>query len=637
MFTRPISLLCVWLASVIVLDAVEMPTPAQLEARLRDLSPAPRLFASAAEWAALPARIKNDPIDGAIYRVTHLRAEKLLAGPLLKHEKIGSRRLLSARLLIGRILDLATVARVEGDPRYAARAREELLAAAALPEWNAGHFLDTAEYSFAVAIGLDWLHDSLSAADRDILAAALLNQAIKPSFGPENPSLWWLKSKNNWAQVCHGGLVAAALAIADREPALAARTLIRAVQSQAGPNEAYIPDGVYPEGPSYWSYGTTYEVALISLLDHSLGTDYGLAASPGFLASADYMTQITGPTGRLFNYADSRDERGSSPVLHWFAARGGQPEIAATAIAYLHSPAAETTSEKGINRFDALALWWHIAPLARASNAAAVAPSTRWLGRGENPIAVFRSAWNDPHATFLAIKGGRPSGAHAHMDSGSFVLESDGVRWAVDSGMQDYTAVEGAKVELWNTAQQSGRWDVFRIGPEAHNILRFDGGPQVVKGTANFEDFKADGSTPGVTVNLTANYSDRASAVQRKVSLLPDRRVLFEDSWTLGAKPAKVSWQWLTLAEATVEGRSVLLRQDGKTLRLRVLSKSPVKIEQDDLSVPPHAYEEQNPGLRRFRITEEETAGQTSGGLVILAEPGSALAAGKLTDPILNP
>jgi len=81
----------------------------------------------------------------------------------------------------------------------------------------------------------------------------------------------------------------------------------------------------------------------------------------------------------------------------------------------------------------------------------------------------------------------------------------------------------------------------------------------------------------------------------------------------------------------------VLLRQDGKTLRLRVLSKSPVKIEQDDLSVPPHTYEEKNPGLRRLRITGEETAGQTSGGLVIIAEPGSALAAGKLTDPILNP
>ncbi|MBC8041734.1 MAG: heparinase II/III family protein [Opitutaceae bacterium] len=635
--TKIIPLLFVWLTSVLFAGAAEMPSPEHLETRLRDLGPAPRLFASEKDWAALPARIKSDPIDAAIYRETRLRAEKLLAGPLLEHKKIGSRRLVSARLLIGRILDLVTVARVEGDTRYAARAREELLATAALPEWSAGHYLDTAEYSFAVAIGLDWLHHSLSAADRDILATALIEKAIKPTFGPDNPSLWWLKSTNNWGQVCHGGLTAAALVVADREPALAARTLARAVRSQAGPNQAYAPDGAYPEGPSYWGYGTTYEVALISMLTHSLGTDYGLAESPGFLGSADYMTQITGPTGRLFNYADSRDQRSSSPVLHWFAAQRGQPGIAASELARLQSPAAETTSEKGTDRFNALGLWWHTAPPSKTS-AAASSPTlpTRWMGRGENPIAVFRSDWKDPNATFIAIKGGRPSGVHAHMDSGGFVLESDGVRWAVDPGMQDYTAVEAAKVNLWSASQQSGRWGVFRIGPEGHNILRFDGGPQLVKGAATITDFRADGPTPGATIDLTANYSDRATTVHRKVSLLPDRRVLFEDSWTLGVTPAKVTWQWVTLAEATLEGRSVLLRQNGKTLRLRILSQAPVTIEQDDLSDPPHAYEEKNPGLRRLRFTVESPAGE-KGSLVIIAEPGSVLATGTLTDPILKP
>ena len=68
---------------------------------------------------------------------------------------------------------------------------------------------------------------------------------------------------------------------------------------------------------------------LISLLQHALGTDYGLRDAPGFLATADFMTQSTEPTGRPFNYAHARDKVGAAPVLHWFAARRGQRGIAA--------------------------------------------------------------------------------------------------------------------------------------------------------------------------------------------------------------------------------------------------------------------------------------------------------------------
>jgi hypothetical protein len=45
---------------------------------------------------------------------------------------------------------------------------------------------------------------------------------------------------------------------------------------------------------------------------------------------------------------------------------------------------------------------------------------------------VLRSGWDDPRATFVGIKAGRADDSHAHMDIGSFMLESDGARWAVD-------------------------------------------------------------------------------------------------------------------------------------------------------------------------------------------------------------
>ena len=160
----------------------ETPSALEIESRLGDLGPAPRLFASGADWAALPGRLKTDPITAAIYRETLRRADALLAGPLLEHTMEGRRRLGSARIFQGRILDLATVARVEKSPRHATRARDELLAVAAMPDWGSKHFLDVAEYALGVAVGLDWLHDELTPADRDKLAIALMDRAIRPTF-----------------------------------------------------------------------------------------------------------------------------------------------------------------------------------------------------------------------------------------------------------------------------------------------------------------------------------------------------------------------------------------------------------------------------------------------------------------------
>jgi hypothetical protein len=52
------------------------------------------------------------------------------------------------------------------------------------------------------------------------------------------------------------------------------------------------------------------------------------------------------------------------------------------------------------------------------------------------PVAAHRSAFNDPLALYAAITGGSPSLNHAHMDAGSFMIQSDGIVWALDPGME---------------------------------------------------------------------------------------------------------------------------------------------------------------------------------------------------------
>lgn len=89
-----------------------------------------------------------------------------------------------------------------------------------------------------------------------------------------------------------------ALAVADREPELARRTIERAVENLPRSMKAsYFPNGAYPEGPMYWGYGTEFTTVLLALLDGAFGEDFGLSAQPGFDKTGDFILATTGPTG----------------------------------------------------------------------------------------------------------------------------------------------------------------------------------------------------------------------------------------------------------------------------------------------------------------------------------------------------
>jgi len=131
----------------------------------------------------------------------------------------------------------------------------------------------------------------------------------------------WVSGNNNWNSVCHGGMVVAALAVADVDPELAAKTISTALANLPNSLKEYAPDGAHPEGPSYWRFGTSFSVIAANVLKTALGSDFGISASPGFMESADFRLQATGPSGECFNFADSdsKPDGESSVLLAWFA------------------------------------------------------------------------------------------------------------------------------------------------------------------------------------------------------------------------------------------------------------------------------------------------------------------------------
>ncbi len=227
-------------------------------------------------------------------------------------------------------------------------------------------------------------------------------------------------------------------------------------------------------------------------------------------------------------------------------------------------------------------------------------------------MAVLRSAWHDSLATFVAIKGGTPNHSHAHMDAGSFVLEADGVRWAIDLGTESYDRMRAAKLDLWNYAQTSTRWTTFRVGPEGHNILRFDGEQQWIAGKADIRELPARKGAVGNVVELTPLYRGQVAQVRRTVTLNPDRSISLNDQWTATDHSVTAAWQWITKATVTRTPQGLLLQQAGKTLELRVRASGTYTVAIEDVSSARNPQDSPNPGVSRIVLKLATPATRTA-------------------------
>jgi len=531
------------------------------------------------------------------------RADSILSLDPLERQLTGRRLLGVSRDAINRLTTLSLAYRFQRDPDYLQRLEEELKAVCGFTDWNPSHFLDVAEMAAGVALAVDWAGEWISPDVDQMARKALVDLALKPAVDTAVDN-WWATTDNNWNLVCHGGLSLAALAVYEDAPDLATEVLHGAVQHIPLALQPYAPEGIYPEGASYWFYATTYLTACISAYESALGTDFGFTRGPGVMESAVFSQAMAGPSGDYFNYFDSGLEGFHSlthfGLLGWFARRSGN-RFDWDAYGSLLRNEMERMQQIRSTRFFPL----HLLNLVQLSDDASgkFEWPTAWSGGGREPVIIMRERQNGPDSYFLAAKGGRAGDNHGNMDAGSFVFELNGVRWSVDPGNQDYNTLEQIMgMDLWDNSQDSPRWSLLTKNSGGHSTLVVNGEMHLVDARAPLVRRDLRGPVPQFTFDLTGLYGSNMGMARRTFSRPAGNRLMISDELLFSPNTKGLIWQMITRADIVVKGELVELNQDGASLYLRIPQAAPYEVKVVSLSPPPLSYDKDIDGLKRLEI-----------------------------------
>jgi len=507
-------------------------------------------------------------------------ADECAGKPMLTYRKIGPRLLHVSRECLRRVYALGLAYRWTGEEKYAGKAVDNMLTVCAFEDWNPSHFLDTAEMSHAVGLGYDWLYSYMDAGTREKIKTGLIKNGLEPGLTAYEKS-GWVRSEHNWNQVCNGGLIVGALAIAESDPQFAEQIVAAAVRSLPRAIKSYGPDGAWGEGPGYWSYATHYTAYGLAALQSALGSDFGLLQIEGLAESGDFPIYTAGPTGLYFNMADvgERSSRRTLPCLFWLARAFNKPF-------YAHDERAILAKYRAGPQH---VVWYMPEPSGKLP-----ARDLDRYFRGPVEVAVFRSAWDDPEAIWVGVKAGYNQVNHGHLDLGDFELDALGERWVRDLGSDDYN-LSG----YWDKGRGGGRWNYYRLNSKSHSVPLLGGEDQDPMATSKFIKFESEKSSAFALIDLTSAYEKFSKKVTRGIAMLGGREaVLVQDEFEI-EKPCELVWAMTTDAEISLEKEWIArLTIDGKELVARVLSPyhAPFTVESAEQKPP----EKANKGVKRL-------------------------------------
>ncbi len=479
-----------------------------------------------------------------------------------------------------------------GNPAYLARMKQELLAAAAFPDWTGSQFLDTTEMLVGMSLGMSYIGNTLTATEQQTILQAIHDKGLVPGLAEyqsaTNP--WMYRPQYNWTACCNAGLAMGALDTQVYDPILSANILNYAKGSLNYMMQTWPADGAWSEGPDYYSLTLNELAQCFSKMQRATGGYCGVILSSGYQQAANARVYM-GFGNSAFNFGDAGYDNKCFGL-------GFLAQIMSNA----NSARAQSGQMPG-GFLDPGDFTFYQPSLA--VGAIYLPPSAIEVTSG---LAYLKNSW-DPNALSLSMKGGNNTASHADLDLGTFLLCSQGQTWGIELGADDYS-LPG----YWGTQ----RWSYYRCGTIGQNTGLFDGQNQSTVGTGTIGASWTTGS-PGAIVNLSAAYPTKVSTWNRGAVVVGNDYALVRDEWT-GSKASTFTWQMHTQAAATVKGNTVTLTQNGKTMKLVVLSPANATIQIQSAARP--APENPNTGIQKVVVTVNA---QTNTSLSIALVPANGL------------
>ena len=454
-----------------------------------------------------------------------------------------------------RIEDLAVAYYITGKQEYVDRVYAELSNAASFSDWNTHHFLNTAEYMTAFAIGYDWLYNFYTDEQRKVIEEALYEKGILNSYeayygvGGANNTGWWAKETINWNLVCNGGSICGAVALLDVYPDVAADVISNALKGMDFALASYYPDGVWVEGIEYWGFGTEFAIRASAALNSCFGEDFNITKAKGFSTTAEMPIHINGYV-YMNNYNDA-GEGGlfESTNMFWLADRFNEPGVAKVRYALMEQ---EDIMPSGLDM-----IYCNTSQLEGDYTY----PLDKHLTGNE--LVTMRTSWDDASGTFLSFHGGNAHENHGHVDTGTFVIDMLGERIASDLGAEDYNHPYYFS---------DYRYDMYRARPEGHNMVVINPDESTGINLASFAKVeKLESKAKGAysVLDLDDVYEAYASSYKRGYMLGDDRRsAVVRDEFTLLGDNNNGYWFMHTKADIDIvdETTAILTKNNKKFL-----------------------------------------------------------------------
>lgn len=572
----------------------------------------PRLLLNAAGMNSLKALIESDATAKAMFEALKATQLKVIELPeLVQIRGEGGRGTSIGAKLIFRMTGLGILNYVDGDPKWKDYAIREMVSSASFTNWRPDELGDLTEFVWGMSIGYDMFRKSMTPKDEAKIKTALVQLGVdsllalfkgedfpattkraEPGQAPftkafpnKRPAIAKQEEPDGEELAAACALLMSAIALSDEDPARAGHAATLACKVIGEGVRRFGPDGVWAEGIYAGDDVLDPLASLIMTLRAAAGNDFGLTTLDALANANTARMHMNGPTG-VFNYGDARGGTlGRVWLTSFLASIYGNPGV--PAVVAPKAPVNTETQGMGL----AGQLLYHSAYMSGYGK-----PEALDANFSTAHVATLRSAWNDPGAYFVAIKGGENKVPGSQLELGTFVLDAGGVRWGVDLGAENDRAMKDHinPAKFKNYRENTFGQNTWTFGSMSKDIANWKPvvpkkGPPDPPANCQPLDAKAPivafNSTPerGVAVvDLTHAYSTHAKDFMRGIMMNrgDSPYVIVQDE--LKVKSGDPEWAMHTRAEVTTEGNKAVLKSGNKTLTMTVLSPAGATIVAED-------------------------------------------------------